>query len=204
MNREVYTLHRPARAPRRDEVPPLHPGDHLTAEEFERRYDAMPELKKAELIDGVVYMPSPVSQSEHGGPHAQLMGWLVFYAAYTPGVEAGDNSTVRMDKRNRPQSDGMLRILPARGGQSSNSGKYLAGAPELLGEWLRPALPMTSIRSSKSFSATACKSTSFGEYGMKQSTGSICRSASSPGCPLPMVSTRAAFFPVCGWTPKRC
>jgi hypothetical protein len=134
MNGEVRTLHRPTRAPRRDEVPPLHPGDHLTAEEFERRYDAMPELKKAELLDGVVYMPSPVSHSEHGAPHAQFITWLGYYAAYTPGVETGDNSTVRMDKRSRPQSDGMLRILPACGGQSSDSGKYLAGAPELLGE----------------------------------------------------------------------
>ena len=39
---------------------PLEHGDHLTREEFERRYEAMPHVRKAELIEGVVYMPSPV------------------------------------------------------------------------------------------------------------------------------------------------
>jgi len=38
----------------RPRVLPLEPGDHLTREEFERRYDATPGLKKAELIEGVV------------------------------------------------------------------------------------------------------------------------------------------------------
>ena len=51
-------------------IPPLRNGDHLTREEFERRYSAMPELKRAELIEGVVYMPSPVRIDEHGSPHA--------------------------------------------------------------------------------------------------------------------------------------
>src|SRR5438067_1488278 len=43
-----------------DGIPPLEPGDRLSRAEFERRYDAMPALKKAELIEGVVYWPSPV------------------------------------------------------------------------------------------------------------------------------------------------
>jgi hypothetical protein len=41
-------------------IPPLEPGDRLTRAEFERRYEPMPQLKKAELIEGEVYMPSPV------------------------------------------------------------------------------------------------------------------------------------------------
>ena len=49
-------------------IPPLEPGDRLSRAEFERRYDAMPNLKKAELIEGVVYMPSPVRVRRHGGP----------------------------------------------------------------------------------------------------------------------------------------
>src|SRR5262245_57889254 len=65
-------------------IPPLEPGDRLTRAEFERRYDAMPNLKKAELIEGVVYMPSPVRLDRHGNPHAHLVGWLVFYEAATP------------------------------------------------------------------------------------------------------------------------
>ena len=40
-------------------TPPLEPGDRLSRAEFERRYVAMPHVKKAELIEGVVYMPSP-------------------------------------------------------------------------------------------------------------------------------------------------
>jgi hypothetical protein len=45
---------------RRAKIPPLENGDRLTRAEFERRYDAMPNLKKAELIKGIVYLGSPV------------------------------------------------------------------------------------------------------------------------------------------------
>src|SRR5690242_18786909 len=55
-------------------VPPLRHGDRLTRAEFERRYDAMPHLKKAELIEGVVYMPSSVRLRSHGNPHGRLIG----------------------------------------------------------------------------------------------------------------------------------
>src|SRR3954451_11326174 len=91
-----------------DEVLPLEPGDRLTRDEFERRYDAMSGVKKAELIEGVVYMPSPVRHRRHGRPHAQIMGWLIAYEAATPGVEASDNSTARLDLGNVPQPDGVL------------------------------------------------------------------------------------------------
>src|SRR4051795_13018999 len=80
-----------------DFIPPLRNGDHLTREEFERRYHAMPHVKKAELIEGVVYMPSPVSHEFHGGPHIDAGTWLGVYRASTPGTDAGDNSTVRLD-----------------------------------------------------------------------------------------------------------
>ncbi len=55
--------------------PALHNGDRLTRAEFERRYGAMPNLKKAELIEGVVYVPSPVSRA-HSAAHFDLIGWL--------------------------------------------------------------------------------------------------------------------------------
>jgi hypothetical protein len=57
-------------------IPPLEPGDRLSREEFERRYRAMPKLKKAELIEGVVYMPSPARFQRHSEPHAAVVGWL--------------------------------------------------------------------------------------------------------------------------------
>ena len=119
---------------RESDVPPLENGDRLTRAEFERRYDAMPHLKKAELIEGVVYVPSPVRYHHHGSPHAHLIGWLFQYAASTPGVEVGDNSSVRLDLDNEPQPDALLLIDPARGGQTRISDDYIEGAPELVAE----------------------------------------------------------------------
>jgi len=121
-------------APAAEGVPALCAGDRLTRAEFERRYAAMPYVKKAELIEGVVYMPSPVSQGRHAGPHFRLVGWLAAYEAATPGVEGGDNATVRLDLDNEPQPDAFLRIRPEFGGQSRDSGGYIAGAPELVAE----------------------------------------------------------------------
>src|SRR5262249_6517637 len=74
--------------PRPPPPPPLENGDRLTREEFERRYDAMPNLKKAELIEGVVYLPSPVRFQHHGSPHLDFVTWLGTYRAKTPGTLA--------------------------------------------------------------------------------------------------------------------
>src|SRR5437588_797855 len=104
------------RAPLLPKIPPLEPGDRLTRDEFERRYEAMPELKKAELIEGVVYMPSPVRAYRHGMPHADVITWLGNYRAGTAGVVIGDNTTARLDLDNEPQPDAMLFIEPSRGG----------------------------------------------------------------------------------------
>src|SRR5205807_1856754 len=67
-------------------VPPLENGDRLTRAEFELRYSAMPELKKAELVEGVVHMPSPVRFEQHGEQHVDLVGWVAVYRVHTPGV----------------------------------------------------------------------------------------------------------------------
>jgi Uma2 family endonuclease len=113
--------------------PPLRDGDRLTSDEFMRRWEAMPDLKHAELIDGIVYMPSPVSH-QHAKFDAPLTGWLVNYAAGTPGCEVGSNGTWLMGDRDVPQPDIALRILPEYGGQSREEGEYAAGAPELIVE----------------------------------------------------------------------
>jgi Uma2 family endonuclease len=116
-------------------VPPLETGDRLTREEFERRYDAMPHVKKAELIEGVVYMPSPVRWNHHARPHIRLATWLGTYEANTPGVQAGDNGTIRLDLDNEPQPDAAMIIDPACGGQAQLGPKdYIEGAPELVAE----------------------------------------------------------------------
>jgi Uma2 family endonuclease len=114
-------------------IPPLETGDHLTRREFERRYNAMPNLKKAELIEGVVYMPSPVRFTAHSEPHYLMIGWLFFYHASTPGLRAGDNATVRLDPDNEPQPDVLLRLEKNKGGRSDiSSDDYIEGAPELV------------------------------------------------------------------------
>jgi Uma2 family endonuclease len=123
----------PANMPMAPKVPELCAGDHLTRAEFERRYSAMPNLKKAELIEGIVYMPSPASK-KHFHPQFAVITWLGHYEFATPGVEGGDNGTVRLDGKNEPQPDAHLRILPECGGQSWDDGEYIGGAPELVAE----------------------------------------------------------------------
>ena len=113
--------------------PPLRDGDRLTSDEFLRRWEAMPDLKFAELIDGIVYMPSPVSLP-HGQFDAPLTGWLVNYAAGTPGCSICSNTTWVMGNRDVPQPDVAMLIAPAYGGQSGLRGEYAAGAPEFVVE----------------------------------------------------------------------
>jgi len=116
-------------------LPPLESGDRLTRPEFERRYHAMPHVKKAELIEGVVYVPSPLRFEPHARPHGHLITWLGVYEALTTGVKMGDNPTVRLDLDNEPQPDAVLLIDEAVGGRSrlSQDG-YIEGAPELVAE----------------------------------------------------------------------
>ena len=98
-------------------TPSLESGDRLTRPEFERRYQAMHHIKKAELIEGTVYIASPLRAKAHGKPHARIMGWLIAYEAATPGIEALDNPTVRLDADNEPQPHALLRL--EHGGQST-------------------------------------------------------------------------------------
>ena len=116
-------------------LPILEGGDRLSRAEFERRYQGMPEVKKAELIEGVVYVASPVRIKHHGEPHGDIVTWLGLYKVATPGVMLGDNTTVRLDGENEPQPDALLRIDEFCGGQSRISeDDYIEGAPELIVE----------------------------------------------------------------------
>jgi Uma2 family endonuclease len=116
-------------------IPFLENGDHLSRIEFERRYTATPRIKKAELIEGNVYMASPLHFESHAEPHALVMGWLTAYWFATPGVRLGDNATVRLDADNEPQPDALLRLPERVGGKSRVSpDDYIEGAPELIVE----------------------------------------------------------------------
>lgn len=114
--------------------PPLQNGDRLTRAEFERRYAALPNLRKAELIEGVVQMPSPV-HVEHMEADLAILGWLSIYVAMTPCVRGGGDGSVRLDADNVVQPDALLRIDERCGGQSRvTDDGFIEGAPELVVE----------------------------------------------------------------------
>ncbi|MEK7675389.1 MAG: Uma2 family endonuclease [Verrucomicrobiota bacterium] len=113
---------------------PLENGEFMHSREFLRRYERMPQVKKAELIEGVVYMGSPVSV-HHGKPDAIIQAWLVTYASRHPETEVLANTTVILDAENTVQPDALLRRLPEHGGLSRvNEDGYLTGPPELIVE----------------------------------------------------------------------
>lgn len=126
----------PAPEPARNPIPPLENGDRLTRVEFERRYNAMPWVKKAELIEGIVYMPSPVRVNRHGKPHIVLSTWLGYYLSKTPGLEDyGDNSTARLDEDNEPQPDLALLLPKKLGGLARvDDDDYFCGPPTWVAE----------------------------------------------------------------------
>jgi Uma2 family endonuclease len=113
-------------------IPRLQPGDVLTSAEFERRYAAMPDLKKAELIDGIVYMAPPLRAEFHGIPHSRLQSLVQVYAARNPGFLVADNSTLRLDNRNQPQPDVFLMRTP--GNAHFDEDGHACGPPELVAE----------------------------------------------------------------------
>ncbi|MBF2050118.1 MAG: Uma2 family endonuclease [Leptolyngbya sp. IPPAS B-1204] len=116
-------------------LPPLESGDRLTRPEFERRYTASPHIKKAELIEGIVYVASPLRFQQHAEPHSRLHGWLWTYQIATPGLRLGIEPTVRLDLDNEPQPDIVLIVDEAAGGQAHlGEDGYLEGVPELVVE----------------------------------------------------------------------
>ena len=131
----IQTVDPPKQPAPHVEPPPLNSGDRLSRAEFERRYQAHPEIKKAELIEGVVYVPSPIHAEKHADPHFSIIGWLAAYCAATPGVIGSDNASLRLDLENELQPDILLRLKPEVGGRVQvTEDDYLEGAPELIVE----------------------------------------------------------------------
>lgn len=114
-------------------APLLDNGYRLSQADFHRRYEQMPDLRNAELVEGIVFMGSPVSYSHAQATHA-LNVWLGTYVLATPGVESADNATVILDADNEFQPDALLRLPESLGGRSRIEGKYVQGAPELVVE----------------------------------------------------------------------
>jgi Uma2 family endonuclease len=122
----------------RERIPELVQGDKLTRQEFLRRWEAHPEIKKAELIGGIVYMASPVSV-QHGEMDGCVGGWLCVYQVATAGTACGHNTTSLL-LEDSPQPDVYLRVLPEYGGATWVNDRFLEGVPELLVEVCRSSV----------------------------------------------------------------
>ena len=116
-------------------VPELENGDRLTRDEFERRYEAMPDLKKAELIEGVVYMPSPVRHRRHSRPtFTSATGWATTRRAL-PASRPATTAASAWTSTTSPSPTPTCFIVPECGGQARISDDdYIEGAPELVAE----------------------------------------------------------------------
>ena len=110
---------------------PLIAGQRLRQGVFHDRYEAMPPGVRAELIGGVVDMPSPVGDG-HSAVHTNAVGWIWLYSSRTPGVDGGDDASTVLDDLAEVQPDVLLRIKPEKGGQTRKLGNYIGGAPELV------------------------------------------------------------------------
>ena len=100
----------------------------LSGAEFERRYEQYPGMR-AELIEGVVYVGSPMHHLNHGKPALMAAAWLGTFEASHADVDAATGSSIRLDPDNRVQPDAFLRYLVGQLKETSDD--YLEGAPEL-------------------------------------------------------------------------
>jgi Uma2 family endonuclease len=112
---------------------PLVAGQHLDQASFHERYEAMPPGTRAELINGVVFIPSPVGP-DHGRAHFTAVVWLGFYAERTAGVEGLDNTSTALGPISEPQPDLQLRVLSEYGGRTQTDRRFVRGVPELVVE----------------------------------------------------------------------
>ena len=111
----------------------LEAGDVMTRAEFHRRYAQHPEIRSAELIEGVVYVASPLRARDHGFPDSYMGAWLAAYWLHQPGVRSAGNSTVVLDSDNEVQPDIVL-IREAGGSSRITPDGYIQGPPELVVE----------------------------------------------------------------------
>lgn len=122
-------------AAREMRLPVLENGDRLTVNDFMRRYAGMPGIRKAQLIEGIVHMPSPVRADAHAEPDGLIQLWLGLYSIQHPELKVYPNATLIMDADNAVQPDAMLCSRPRSGGRVWLDEKgYLHGSPELVCE----------------------------------------------------------------------
>ena len=109
-------------------------GQRLDQPAFHALYEAMPAGTRAELINGVVFMPSPV-----GPPHGRAARPPRWCGSATirrirPVLKPLDNTSAALGLKSEPQPDGLLRILSEYGGRTHADQRFVHGVPELLVE----------------------------------------------------------------------
>jgi Uma2 family endonuclease len=114
-------------------LPPLVAGQRLDRATFHERYEAMPPDTRAELVGGIVYMPSPLG-IEHGEHDVHASYWLGHYKRFTKGVRTASNATTQFGDYGEPQPDLLLLIREELGGQTRIVKGFVVGAPELVVE----------------------------------------------------------------------
>ena len=131
----LRTVDRPPSRPEPASQPPprLDSGDRMDSDTFMAIYEQMPEGFRAQLVQGVVLVASPMTD-DHGGPNSHVSLWLGYYGARTPGVLSRAATTIRLGPKNNPEPDGSLRLSPECGGQARIENRYIVGAPELVVE----------------------------------------------------------------------
>jgi len=114
-------------------------GDHLSVPEFERRYEAMQDDARAELIEGIVVMSPGIKSGpvtmDHGKAHSLMNCLLGHYAVATPGVSCAVGASLRLDGCNEYQPDVLLWIEQNHlDGVKADPVGILEGRPELVME----------------------------------------------------------------------
>ena len=117
-------------------LPPLAEGQKIDRAAFHARYEAMPPGSRAELIGGVVHMPSPLS-NDHGEANWPVVVWVDHYLESTPGPRVVINASVFLDDAGEPQPDVAVRIPRECGGRTDIKDGYIVGPPELVIEIAR-------------------------------------------------------------------
>ena len=203
MNTKQFPVPTAAERTTSESLPPLEPGDHLDQKTFHERYKAMPPGCRAELIGGVVFMPSPLKRP-HSRMHGLLHRWIDEYEEATPGTESHLAATTILDDEAELEPDVGLLIVAANHGQTREEDGYIVGARSYSPRSRRFRRPSTCTANAKTTNDLACGNTSSWRCGSSAFTGSPAATfASGSYNPAPMDSFAPRCSPVCGSIPRR-
>ena len=191
--------------PRTRTLPPLIAGQRLDQHTFHERYKAMPPETRAELVGGVVHMPSPL-RFDHGDVNIDLSYWLGHYQRFTKGVRSSNNATVKLDGAGEVQPDTQLRIPAELGGRTTiDEGGYIRGAPELIVEIARSSRAFDLGRRRPITSVPGCWNMSLWSSTPTRSTGSSAATIALKTClPGPTASIARRYSPASGLILVHC